>query len=85
MMNFGSFVTGSVGAAMSRGPNAQEEAEKKALVLGKTLAEDIRTKRDYIEQREMQEEIRDYFKSLVKMHEKDWEHEYEYWNQMNWN
>ena len=33
----------------------------------------------------MQEEIRDYFKSLVKMHEKDWEHEYEYWNQLNWN
>ena len=85
MMNFGSFVTGSTGAAMSQGPNGQEEAEKKALVLGKTLAEDIRTKRDYIEQREMQEEIRDYFKSLVKMHEKDWEHEYEYWNQLNWN
>ena len=85
MMNFGSFVTGSVGAVMSQGPKALEDAEKKAFQLGKTLAEDVKTKRDYIEQREMQEEIREYFKNLVKMHEKDWEHEYEYWNQLKWN
>ncbi len=85
MMNFGSFVSGSVGAIMSQGPKAMEDAEKKAFQLGKTLAEDVKTKRDYIEQREMQEEIREYFKNLVKMHEKDWEHEYEYWNQLKWN
>jgi multimeric flavodoxin WrbA len=85
MMNFGSFVSGSVGAIMSQGPKAMEDAEKKAFQLGKTLEEDVKTKRDYIEQREMQEEIREYFKNLVKMHEKDWEHEYEYWNQLKWN
>ena len=85
MMNFGAFVTGSVGAQMSKGPGALEEAEKKAFELGKALAEDIRIKRDYIEQREMQEEIRDYFKNLVKMNKDNWEHEYEYWNQLNWN
>jgi multimeric flavodoxin WrbA len=85
MMNFGSFVTGSVGAVMSQGPKALEDAEKKAFLLGKTLAEDVKTKRDYIEQRETQEEIREYFKNLVKMHEKDWEHEYEYWNRLKWN
>ena len=85
MLNFGAFVTGSVGAMMSRGPKDLDDAEKKAFELGKSLADDIKTKRDYIEQREMQEEIRDYFKSLVKMHDKDWEHEYEYWNQLNWN
>jgi multimeric flavodoxin WrbA len=85
MLNFGAFVTGSVGAMMSRGPKDLDDAEKKAFELGKSLADDIKTKRDYIEQREMQEEIRGYFKSLVKMHDKDWEHEYEYWNQLNWN
>lgn len=85
MMNFGSFITGSVGATMSSGPKALEDAEKKAFELGLALAGDVRAKRDYIEQREMQGEIRDYFKSLVKMHGKDWEHEYEYWNRLKWN
>jgi multimeric flavodoxin WrbA len=85
MMNFGALVTGNVGALMSKGPGSLEEAEKKALQLGKTLAEDICTKRDYIGQREMQEEIRGYFKNLVKMNKDNWEHEYEYWNQINWN
>ncbi len=84
MLNFGAFVTGSVGAAMNQGPSAMEEAERKAFALGKSLAEDIRVKRDYIEQREMQEEIREYFKALVKMNKDSWEHEYEYWNNLNW-
>jgi len=85
MVNFGAFVTGSAGVKMSAGPTAFADAEKKALELGRSLAEDIRTRRDYIEQREMQEETKDYFQSLVKMHQKDWEHEYEYWNSLNWN
>ena len=86
MMNFGAFVIRKCRSIDVPGTERpREEARKKALDLGKTLAEDIRTKRDYIEQREMQEEIRDYFKNLVKMHEKDWEHEYEYWNRINWN
>ena len=85
MMNFGALVTGNVGAQMSKGPGVLEEAEKKARQLGKALAEDIRTKRDYIGQREMQEEIRGYFKNLVKMNKDNWEHEYEYWDQINWN
>ncbi len=84
MMNFGALVSGNVGAQMSKGPGALEEAEKKAHQLGKVLAEDIRLKRDYIGQREMQEEIRSYFKNLVKMNKDNWEHEYEYWNQINW-
>ncbi len=85
MVNFGAFVTGSAGVKMSDGPTAFADAERKALELGRSLAEDIQTRRDYIEQREMQEETRDYFQSLVKMHQKDWEHEYEYWNSLNWN
>lgn len=84
LLNFGSFVTGSIGAAMNKGPKAMDDAEKKAFELGKTLAEDIKAKRDYISQREMQEENRKYFQGLVKMHGKDWEHEYEHWNRLNW-
>ena len=85
MINFGAFVTGSIGVAMNQGPGAMEEAEKKATLLGKSLAEDIRVKRDYIEQRKMHEEIREHFKALVKMNKDSWEHEYEYWNRLNWN
>lgn len=84
ILNFGSFVTGNVGVKMSEGPKAFEAAEKKAFELGKSLAGDISAKRDYIEQREMLEENREYFKRLVKMHQNDWEHEYEYWNRLNW-
>jgi len=84
MLHFGAFVTGSVGALMAKGPGTLEEAEKKAFHLGKALAEDVSIKRDYIEQREFHEEHREYFMKLVKMHEKDWEHEYEYWNRLKW-
>jgi multimeric flavodoxin WrbA len=84
MLNFGSFVTGSAGASMSDGPQAIEDAEKKAFKLGVTLAKDIKTKRDYISQREMQEENRQYFMNLVKRNKAEWEHEYEYWNKLNW-
>jgi len=83
MINFGSFVTGNTGAAMSQGPKALEEAEKRAFDLGKTLAEDIRTRRDYIEQRKMLEQNRAYFMALVKKNP-EWEHEYEHWNKLNW-
>ncbi|HWQ20070.1 MAG TPA: flavodoxin family protein [Methanotrichaceae archaeon] len=84
MLNFGSFVTGSVGVGMSQGPEAFEDALKRAFEMGKALARDIKTKRDYIEQREMLEENRKYFMALVKRNKAEWEHEYEYWNKINW-
>lgn len=84
MITFGAFVTGSVGVVMSQGPAAMEEAERKAFLLGKSLAEDIRVKRDYTEQRLMQKEIREHFKALVKMNKDNWEHEYEHWNRLDW-
>jgi multimeric flavodoxin WrbA len=84
LMTFGSFVTGGVGASMAHGPQIMEKTEKAAFDLGKALAEDIKIKRDYIEQRETLEENRAYFKKLVEMHKVEWEHEYEYWNRLNW-
>jgi len=84
LMNFGSFVTGGVGVSIAGGPAAMEKAERAAFELGRAMAGDISSKRDYIEQRETLEEIREYFKKLVKMHGSDWEHEYEYWNRLKW-
>jgi multimeric flavodoxin WrbA len=84
MVTFGAFVTGSVGAVMMQGPAAFEAAEKKAFQLGKSLAEDIRNKRDYAEQRTIHEGIAEHFKSLVKMNKDSWEHEYEHWSRLGW-
>jgi multimeric flavodoxin WrbA len=84
MVTFGAFVTGSVGAEMGKGPAALEEGERKARDLGRALAEDIRTKRDYVEQRRAQEGIRSHFKELVRLNKDNWEHEYEHWNSINW-
>lgn len=69
---------------MSKGPEALQEAEKKAFQLGRDLVEDISTRRDYPEQRAMHEANRRYFQKLVKMNRENWEHEYEYWDALNW-
>lgn len=84
LLNFGAFVSGSVGAQMSKGPEALQEAEKKAFLLGRTLVEDASTRRDYPEQRAMHEANRKYFQKLVKTNKENWEHEYEYWDALNW-
>lgn len=84
LLNFGSYVTGSVGVAMNQGPKALEDAEKRAFEMGRHIAEDIRTKRIYAPQRERHEENRKYFQELVRMHGKDWEHQYEHWDRLNW-
>ncbi len=84
MVNFGAFVSGSAGAVMSEGTQASDYAIKKAFELGKTLAEDIRVKRDYHDQRKAQENNRKYFMNLVKMNKDEWEHEYQHWDTLNW-
>ena len=84
MINFGAFVTGSAGAEMSKGPAALEEGERRARDLGRALVEDIRNKRDYAEQRRVQEGIRSHFKELVRLNKDHWEHEYDHWNSINW-
>lgn len=84
MVTFGAFVTGSAGAEMGKGPAALEEGERKARDLGRALAEDIRTRRDYVEQRLAQEGIRSHFKELVRLNKDNWEHEYEHWDSINW-
>ena len=83
MLNFGSFITGSTGVSMRQGSKAFERAEARAFKLGEDLTEDITAKRKRIKQRSIIEENRKYFQDLVRMHEKDWIHEYEYWNRMD--
>ena len=84
MLNFGSFVTGSIGVSIRSGPRALESAEKKAFQLGCALAEDIRAGKNYRKQRRRQEENKQYFQSLVKMYKDEWIYEYKYWDKKNW-
>jgi multimeric flavodoxin WrbA len=84
MLNFGSFVTGSIGVSIRSGPRALESAEKKAFRLGCTLARDIRAGKVYTKQRKRHEENKQYFQSLVKMYKDEWIHEYKYWDKKKW-
>lgn len=83
MVNFGSYVTGSVGVSMRLGPKAFEKAEKKAFALGETLADDIKAGKVYKKQRKVFKKNRKYFRDLVKMYKDEWTHEYEYWKKTN--
>jgi multimeric flavodoxin WrbA len=84
LIGFGSFVTGNLGAVLNQGPTALEEAEKKAFLLGKALVEDIKIKRDYADQRQIHDGTRKYFQTLVKMHGKEWPHEYAHYEKLGW-
>jgi multimeric flavodoxin WrbA len=83
MLNFGSFVSGTLGVSMRSGPKALENAQKKAFRIGELLAEDIRTKKHYRSQKKRFEENRKYFQNLVNMHKDEWTHEYKYWDKKN--
>jgi hypothetical protein len=65
---------------MSEGPKALRQRRRRHLSLA-TLAGDISARRLHRAGEMLKEQE---FKRLVKMHQKDWEHEYEYWNRLNW-
>jgi len=83
MLNFGSFVTGSIGVSIRQGFKAFENAEKNAFQLGEDLTEDISLKKNYPNQRRIMKENKIYFQHLVKMHKDDWNHEFKYWNRID--
>jgi len=84
MLNFGSYVTGSVGVSIRSGPKALEKANEKASTLGEALADDIKEGKVYKKQRKVFKKNRKYFQDLVKMHKDEWPHEYKYWKETDW-
>ncbi len=83
MLNFGSFITGSLGVSVKQGPKAFENAERRAFQLGVDLTEDIRINRNYKKQGRIMKENRVYFQNLVNMNKSDWTYEYKYWNRID--
>lgn len=84
MLNFGSFITGSIGVSIRSGPGVFQGAEKKAFLLGCTLAEDIKVRKIYRTQKRRHEQNKKYFQNLVATHKGEWIHEYEYWDKKGW-
>ena len=85
MLNFGSFITGGTGVSVKQGIKTFVSAETKAFRLGATLADNIREKKNYVNQRKRFKDNRKYFQDLVKFNKDEWTHEYEYWDKLNWN
>ena len=84
MLNFGCFVTGSVGVSIRSGPRALENAGKKAFQLGCKLADDIRSGKVYRKQKKRHDENKKYFQTLAKIYKDEWIHEYKYWDRKDW-
>jgi multimeric flavodoxin WrbA len=84
MLNFGSFITGSAGVSASQGEKAWANAGTRAFILGETLADNIRKKKNYVKQSKIFRDNRKYFQNLVKRNKHVWIHEYDYWESLNW-
>ncbi|OGV72816.1 MAG: iron-sulfur protein [Lentisphaerae bacterium RIFOXYB12_FULL_65_16] len=78
---FGASTVGAVGASPAI-PGAMEAAEKDAVTLGKALVDAIRTQHVYPEQQAVHQQMREYFKQLVAMNKRIWQHEFEYWQKL---
>jgi len=55
-----------------------------ARALGRELAQAIRERREYPEQRQAHARFRDYFRGIITRRAAKWRWEYEYWQQQGW-
>ena len=84
MLNFGSFITGGAGVSSRQGIKALANAGTKAFLLGETLVDNIKEKKNYVKQSKIFKDNRKYFQDLVKLNMSVWIHEYDYWDKLNW-
>ncbi len=85
MLNFGSFITGGAGVSSRQGIKALANAGTRAFLLGETLVDNIKEKKNYVKQSKIFKDNRKYFQDLVKLNKYVWIHEYEYWDKLKWN
>ena len=84
MLNFGSFITGGAGVSSRQGIKALANAGTRAFLLGETLVDNIKEKKNYVKQSKIFKDNRKYFQDLVKLNMSVWIHEYDYWDKLNW-
>ncbi|MEF3695902.1 flavodoxin family protein [Desulfolutivibrio sp.] len=83
-LDFGAYVTGTVGAVVTQGPQAVDAAEQTALALGKALYADIRDKRSFFDQRKDIEKNRHEFQAKIRAAKDVWRNQYAYWEARGW-
>lgn len=84
LMDFGAYVSGTAGAVVTRGPEVVDRAEARALALGKVLAQDIRQKTLYFDQRQAMDANRREFQAKIRQAGEIWKHEFDYWEARGW-
>ena len=60
------------------------EKKDEAIKLGRKLARDIQTKKNYPKQLEFIEQGRRHFKGIIQARKKEWTGEYKYWQDKGW-
>ncbi|MES9995930.1 NAD(P)H-dependent oxidoreductase [Desulfovibrio aminophilus] len=84
LMDFGAYVSGTAGAVVTRGPEAVDRAEARALELGRVLVNDIRAGTLYFDQRRAMDANRREFQAKIRQAGEAWKHEYDYWESRGW-
>lgn len=83
-LDLGAYVTGTVGAVVTRGPEVVDAAEKTAFELGKALVADIREKPVYFDQRQAIDANRREFQAKIRAARDAWRNQYAYWEERGW-
>jgi multimeric flavodoxin WrbA len=85
LVRLGAQHTGRIASTLDDGPVQDSSPEmRQALELGRDLVSAISEKREYPEQRLMQEGIRRYFKDIIARRRDRWGWEFDYWCEKGW-
>lgn len=80
----GATSVGMVDAVLGADASALGEAEREARALGARLAEAISSREIIPEQEAIHRAMRERMQYLVRAHEEEWQHQYEYWDKTGW-
>lgn len=80
----GATPVGGVGVATGKNPDALARAKEDAHELGKTLAEAIRTRRQYPEVEAFHRRFQEKFKAIITGEKPEWPGDYEHWVDQTW-
>lgn len=88
VLDYIKFYGHTCGAQYSGGVSAAahllEEKKPQALELGMRLTLDIKEKKSYPKQLEIIEQGKAYFRKIIEIRKKDWQGEYQYWQDKGW-
>ena len=88
VLDYIKFYAHTCGAQYSGGVSSAaqsvEEKKEEAFKLGRKLAMDIKEKKAYPDQLEIIEQARLHFRQIIEARKKEWQGEYQYWQDKGW-